>query len=346
MSYNPYRANRRKFDVSYTPSTYVGDLKDPIIHAALSAGDTLANNWVKQIDGIHSKTNITTSVVANPIVAAGCDFLDGENVSLSDKTLTLVDLKVNEEICRKTIYPTWQGATGSRASSNMMRQEFVNEVLSHVAAKTAEQVETLLWKGGVGVRGLLSDDGVLDATGFAASSLANATTQTIVAPTATTAIAEFAKVYEKAATTKPAILNKSDLGFYVSPKTYSLFIQQLAGVGGGVSIAYDNASAGSETLATANSQGVGVNALSVNQNFNGVTYLGVPIHRCSGMFDDTIVLGQAENLIFGSNAGTDLTDVKFIPVYEYDGSDNVRVVMQMAFNTIAGVDTDVIVGKV
>ena len=344
MSYNPYRANRRAFaNPTITTNTYVGDLKDPIITAALSAGDTLANNWVRKIDGIQFKTNISTTSMSNPLAAASCSFTNQDILTLNDKTLTLVELQVNEEICRSTIYPTWQGQSGSRVGSNMMRQEFVNHVLELTAAKTAEQVETLIWKGNntLGVRGLLSSNGNL-GTGFATSSLASATTQTIVAPTATTAIAEFAKVYQKAATSKPAILNKSDLGFYVSPKTYSFYIQQLAGVGGGVSIAYDS----TDALATGTSQGIGVNGLSVNQNFNGVTYLGVPVHRCPGMFDDTIVLAQAENLIFGSNAGTDLTQVEFIPVYQYDGSDNVRVVMRMAFNTIAGIDTDVIVGKV
>lgn len=325
MSYNPYRANRREL-TTYSPSTYVGDLKDPIITAALSAGDTLANNWVRKIDGIQYKTNITTSTMSNPLVAASCAFTNGNDLSLADKTLTLVDLQVNEEICRKDIYPTWQGQSGSRVGSNMMRQEFVNHVLELVAAKTAEQVETIIWKGDstLGVTGFLSNDGVLDSTGFAAGALASATTHEFTStevPSGTQAFAAFNAVYNKAATTKPAILAKSDLAFFVSPKTYSFYLYQLATTGG---------------------QGY-VNQ-ATNQNFDGVTYLGVPVHRCPGMFDDTIVLGQAENLIVGTNAGTDLTQVEFIPVYQYDGSDNVRVVMRMALNTIAGIAPDVVVG--
>lgn len=325
MSYNPYRANRREL-TTYSPNTYVGDLKDPIITAALSAGDTLANNWVRKIDGIQYKTNITTSTMSNPLVAASCAFTNGNDLSLADKTLTLVDLQVNEEICRKDIYPTWQGQSGSRVGSNMMRQEFVNHVLELVAAKTAEQVETLIWKGDstLGVTGFLSNDGVLDSTGFASGALASATTHEFTStevPSGTQAFAAFNAVYNKAATTKPAILAKSDLAFFVSPKTYSFYLYELATTGG---------------------QGY-VNQ-ATNQNFDGVTYLGVPVHRCPGMFDDTIVLGQAENLIVGTNAGTDLTQVEFIPVYQYDGSDNVRVVMRMALNTIAGIAPDVVVG--
>lgn len=330
MSMNPYRTRRRAFaNPTITNNLYDGGLTGPIISAALSAGDTLANGWVRQIDGIHYKTNISETSISNPLVPAACDFSSEDSLGVTDKVLTLVDMKVNEEICRATVYPTFHGQSGSRASSNMMTQEFVNHILGLVAAKTAEQVETILWKGDttLGVRGLLSNSGTLNAAGFAASSLAGATTHEFTAAIAAGGtFARFNDVYSKAATTKPAVLAKSDLAFYVSPKTYALYLYDLA------------------TAGAANNAGQGYNNQNVNQAFGGVTYLGIPVYRVPGMFDDCIVLAQSENLIFGSNANTDLTEVKFIPVYEYDGSDNVRVVMQMAFNTIAGVASDVIVG--
>lgn len=345
MSMNPYRTRRRAFaNPDFTSNNYAGGLTGPIISAALSAGDTLANGWVRQIDGIQYKTNISESSITNPLVAAGCDFSSTESLAVADKVLTLVDMKVNEEICRATVYPTFQGQSGSRASSNMMTQEFVNHILGLVAAKTAEQVETIIWKGDgtLGVRGFLSNDGTLDSAGFAASSLANATTHEFTAAIAAgNTFARFNDVYSKAATTKPAVLAKSDLAFYVSPKTYALYLYDLATAGGSVALSYDSTA---NATTQVNTNGTGYGAMSTNQGFGGVTYLGIPIYRVPGMFDDCIVLGQSENLIFGSNANTDLTDVKFIPVYEYDGSDNVRVVMQMAFNTIAGVASDVIVG--
>lgn len=349
MSMNPYRARRRNFDMTYSPSNYVGNLTDPIITAALSAGDTLANGWVRQIDGIQHKTNISTSAISNPLAQAACDFTSNDNVSMGDKTLTLTELMVNEEICRSTIYPTWQGQTGSKVSSNMMKQEFVNHVLQLVAAKVAEQVETLIWQGGTfgtggtatNVTGFLSNDGSLDAAGFAAGALASSTAIAITEPDATNIFAQFSAVYSKAAASKPAILTKSDLAFYVSPKTYALFLHALATAGGSVALSYDSTA---DATTQANTNGTGYGALSVNQNFNGVTYLGIPVYRTSGMFNNTIVLARKEDLIVGTNAGTDLTDVKFIPVYEYDGSDNVRIVMRMALNTIAGIASDVIVG--
>ena len=55
------------------------------------------------------------------------------------------------------------------------------------------------------------------------------------------------------------------------------------------------------------------------------------------MFDDVIVLAQTENLVVGSNLMTDFSSVQYIPVYQYDGSDNVRVVMQFGLGTVAGI---------
>lgn len=320
MSYNPYRANRRAFaNPTITTNNYVGDLKDPIITAALSAGDTLANNWVRKIDGIHHKAQIATTSMSDPLVAASCAFSSEDSLTLDDKVLTLVDLQVNEEICRATVYPTFQGQSGSRTSSNMMRQEFVNHVLELTAAKTAEQVETLIWQGGVGVTGFLGNNGAL---ALASGSLSGATVyDTNASLSASTIITHLGGTYQKAADSKPAILSKSDLAFYVSPQTYAFYLA---------------------ALATAGSQGY-ANQVT-NQGFAEVNYLGVPVHRCPGVPNQCIVLGQSENLIVGTNAGTDMTQVEFIPVYQYDGSDNVRVVMRMGINTIAGIGADVVVG--
>jgi hypothetical protein len=43
--------------------------------------------------------------------------------------------------------------------------------------------------------------------------------------------------------------------------------------------------------------------------------------------------------------GTDYTQASYIQTYLYDGSDNVRVTMRFGLGTVAGIATDVIVGK-
>lgn len=313
--------------------TYAGDLALPFIAPAVKSGETLANNYVRTIDGITNKAVIqSTSVASDVIQAANCDFQDGNSVTLSESVLTLSDLKVNEELCRGTLLPSWVSQRGARATTDWGSNEIRNFVIEQVAAKTAEGVEDLIWRGGsVGGAGFLSDSATFDATGFAASSLANATVQSIASMTALNVIGELGKVYQKAASDKSAILNKPDLKFFVSNKTAALYRQALATVG-----AYDG---------TAGLQGQGYNNQVTNQAFGQLNFLGIAIAECPGMFDDAIVLAQSENLVVGSNLMTDFSSVQYIPVYQYDGSDNVRVVMQFGLGTVAGTPADAIVGK-
>ena len=62
------------------------------------------------------------------------------------------------------------------------------------------------------------------------------------------------------------------------------------------------------------------------------------------MYDNAIILAQTENLVVGSNLMTDLTSVNYIPVYQYDGSDNVRIVMQFGLGMQVGIGEDIVVG--
>jgi len=74
--------------------------------------------------------------------------------------------------------------------------------------------------------------------------------------------------------------------------------------------------------------------------FTGLTYMGFPIYVCPGMFNDTIIATYPENLVVGMNAATDYTEVSIIPTYQFDGSDNIRIVMNFAMGVQTAVPTD------
>ena len=317
-----------------TPNTtYAGEAADIYVAPALKGADTLANNWVTQLDGIQNKAVVSgVSVDATGFLQAGsanCDFTDGNNVTVDERVLTLTDLKVNEELCRSTILPTWQGMTGARNSMDWSSDSFRNFVIASVAAKTAEQVENNIWRGG-SVAGFLSNDGGWDAAGLAAGTLASATIAPIAAITNINATAQFNIVYSKMAETTPATLNKADLAFYCSPKTYALYCQQLAGLGVGL----------------ANNAGQGINNQGAAQSFVGMTFMGIPIHVSGGVFDNVIVMALESNLYVGSNLRTDYTQAAYIPVYQFDGSDNVRVTMRFGLGTQVGLAAEAVIGHV
>ena len=315
--------------------TYAGDLVLPFVAPAVKSGDTIAKNYVRTLDGITSKAVIQSTSIADDIIqGANCAFQDGNSVTLSESVLTLTDLKVNEELCRGTLLPSWVSQRGSRATSDWGTPEFRAFVMEQTAAKTAESVENLIWKGGsVFANGFLSNDGTFDEAGLAASACAGATYTefTSTGLDAGDVIDSFGEVYQKAATDKSGILSKPDLKFFVSSKTAALYRQALATAGG-------------SALTSGDSVGTGYNAQVTNQAFGQLNFLGITIAECPGMFDDAIVLAQTENLVVGSNLMTDLVDAQYIPVYQYDGSDNVRVVMQFGLGCASGVAADVVIG--
>ena len=62
------------------------------------------------------------------------------------------------------------------------------------------------------------------------------------------------------------------------------------------------------------------------------------------MPDDCLVATYKENLVFGTNLSTDWTEARIIPTYQYDGSDNVRIVMNFATGVQTAVASDGVVG--
>ena len=341
MSYQEYqlsRRNRRRNFATTNPVgvdtlTYAGELADFYVTPAVKAGDTLANNWVTQLDGLSNKAVVTGATIADDVIqAAGCDFADGNSVTVDERVLTLTDLMVNEELCRGTILPAWWSVKGSR-NSDWASPEFRNFVLATVAAKVAEGVENGIWVSSATMgNGFLSDDGTFDRDGLAASVLATGAGKTngaaITSITASNCIDQFGIVHTNATTNCPGILTKPDLAFYVGAKTFALYQQNLATAGAGL----------------ASNVGQGYNNQVSNQNLSSLTFLGVPIHRCPGMPADAIVLAAASNLFVGSNLRTDYTNVQYIPAYQYDGSDNVKVTMRFGLGTQVGTPTDVVVG--
>jgi hypothetical protein len=328
MANNKYNLSKEyQFDITVTDNTYAGKLALPYVTAAVKSPDTVARGYVRQIDGLNSKAVISNLGIDDPIVAAACSFSSGNDTSLTEQVLTLTDLKVNEEICRGTVFPTWIGENMDRNGN--LPGTFEDFLLSTVAGKAGEQLEEFIWTGASPFgTGFLSDDGTFDQAGLNASALADFPQVTMAAGAgidSTNAVASFGKVYDSAATNSPSILSKAGLGFYCNNRTYGFYIQQLAGQG-------------------AFTVHQGINNMGPDQAFPQATYLGIPIFVCPGMPDDAVVLTYKENLVFGTNLATDWTEARIIPTYQYDGSDHVRIVMNFAVGVQVAVKDDGVVG--
>ena len=317
-------SKRREFDITITDNTYAGELSLPYVTAALRSPDTIAKGYVRTIDGLNSKAVINNLACSNPIVAAACSFSSGDDTSLTEQVLTLTDLKVNEEICRGTIFPTWIGQGMDRNGN--LPQEFGDFLLQVVAGKAAAQLEIGIWQGSSPFgTGFLSDDGNQDEAGADASALKDFSEVDFAdALAATDILTDMASVYDAVASNVSGILTKPGAGFYMNNATYGFYIQALASAG--------------------SNQGQ-VSGAGFNLSGENMTYFGYPVYRCPGMFNDTIVFTYPENLVFGTNLATDWTEARLIPTYQYDGSDNVRVTMNFAVGVQTAVATDGVYGS-
>ena len=317
-------SKRREFDITVNGDTYAGVHAMPYVTAALRSPDTVAKGYVRILDGLTKSAVINNIASSNPIVASACSFSSGNDTSTSEVTLTLTDLKVNEEICRGTIFPTWMGQGMDRNGN--LPQNFSDFLLQVIAGKAAAQLEIGIWQGTApfGV-GFLSNDGTQDEAGADLSAMRGFSEVDFAdALAASDILTDMAAVYDKAASDISGILTKPGVGFYMNNKTYGFYIQALAAAG--------------------SNQGQ-VSGAGFNLNGDNMTYFGYPIYRCPGMFNDTIVFTYPENLVFGTNLATDWTEARLIPTYEYDGSDNVRVVMQFAVGVQVAVVTDGVYGS-
>jgi hypothetical protein len=335
------RSVRRRFAVGNPEvnptTTYAGVHAAPFVAPALKLAETLNKGFVRQIDGIQSKAVISSLTSTGTIVPANCAWDDTQSLTLGEQVLELTDLAVMEALCRKTLLPTWAGMTGARETMTAGSPEFVNFSMATVAGYTAQGVEVGIWQGIATTlpQGFLSNDGNLDNAGYRASILAAGGTE--AAPIAQeqivtalgfnsalllTAAGAFNEVYEKAVATIPAILNRTDVAFYCSPKTAGTYMRDLA-VSGSMQ---------------------GVNMQSTNQAFDTLQYLGIPIHVCPGMFDEALILTYEENLVVGSNLMTDYTTAQYIDAWQFDGSDQVKIAMRFGLGMQVSIPSDVVVG--
>ena len=327
MANNKYNLSKEyQFDITVTDNTYAGKLALPYVTAAVKSPDTVAKGYVRQIDGLNRKAVISNLGISDPIVPAACTFSSENDTSLTEQVLTLTDLKVNEEICRGTVFPTWIGENMDRNGN--LPGTFADFLLASVAGKAGAQLENGLWvsnTAGLFGAGFLSNDGGFDQNGLNASACADFTQVTMNTGAATTAANiddALATVYASVTGTHPGLEFKQGFGFYMNNKMFSFYAQFLAGTG----------------------NGQGINSLGLTLNPDTLSYLGHPIYRCPGMPDDAIVATYKDNLVVGSNLGTDMLEASLIPTYMYDGSDNIRVVMNFGLGVQSGIGTDGVVG--
>ena len=318
---NLVKSQKYNFDIDVTSNTYVGELALPYVTAAVLGAETINKNRVRLMEGIVGKAVINGLSFTDVIQEATCAGADGADLTLTTQTLTLNDLMVKEVICRQTIFPTFVAAQGRMSRAGNIPPTFAEFLMSALAAQTGTSLENLLWQGATYFPlGFLSNDGTIDEAGIDASACKDFTE----ADTGSTAwddsniLATMNTVFNAAQAT-PGILQKEGCGFYVSYEAYAFFLQAMA----------------------AQNTGPGY-----NQAMEGATYLGYPVYPTPGIPNtvDVMVFTYPDNLVVGTNAYSGNEQASLIPVYQYDGSDNVKASLDFSVGVQVAVPTDGVVG--
>ena len=316
-------SKKHDFDITVAANTYAGELSLPYVTAALLGAETIAKGRCRLLEGIVEKAVISGLTTTDTLQAANCNFVtsDPSNLSLGEQVLTANDLAVMEEVCRKTMFPTWIAANGRMQRNGELPVDWTDFLLGAVAERTGTSIENALWQGITTTFpfGFLANNGTITDAQIKLSACKDFPRHTTIAAyTAATILAEMDAVFALASAT-PGILGKPGCGFYVSYEAYAFFLQAMA------------------------TQNTGP---GYNQSFDGANYLGYPVYATSGIPNvvDVMVFTYPDNLVVGVNSYTPDTSTALIPTYLYDGSDNVRISMRFAVGVQVAVPGDGVVG--
>lgn len=271
-----------KFDLNVDSSALL--CPNPIeFYSKAYITEDVVNNF-RTLPGIKSKTKVATTSFSNLLKDSSCDFVAG------DQTLSAIEVDVTPvsalaEICRFDIeasYLSQAMAQGSSASFEV--QPFMNFYWGEMSKEISAEVEQIRWKGDTSLTGstflkladgyekqLLADSAVLDVT--------------LTAITVSNVLTAMSAVYNKMATSAPALINRTaDLRLYVAPN---------------VAAAYRQAVAAGNTQAF------------VTKNLD-LTYLDIKIVVAQGMSANKMVLTLKDNLIYAFDGEGDGKALKAI----------------------------------
>tara|TARA_R110000851_G_scaffold181198_2_gene328826 strand:- start:252 stop:1154 length:903 start_codon:yes stop_codon:yes gene_type:complete len=280
---------------------FAGEKAAGYIYPALLSGKTLGEGNVTIHENVAYKLNVRNieGTAAN-FQAAGCDFNDSGDVTISDVVLTPVDLMINRTLCKQDFRSQWESL---EMRGRMLGQELPTSLLDFFIEKNisliSAQVETLLWSG--------ANDATGNFTGLETRLAADGTVNDVaigaVVIGADTIIAQLGRVRDAIPNT---VYGKEDLAIYIPTSIQKFYIAAQAALG------YQNL---------------------YHDGVTGLNFEGIPLKVAPGMSDDKMVAARAADLHFGTNVMTDMAEVRALDMAELDGSDNVRFIARFSAGT-------------
>ena len=302
-----------------TGSTYAGEFAGKYISAALLSAPTIDQGGITVMPNIKHKEVLQNLTTSQLLADASCDFdATGSTVSLSEKVLEVFDYQCNMQLCKSTFHSNWQASEMGFSSFDELPKSFEDYLLAYAASKVAAEMEVNIWSGVQATSGQFA--------GLVTLATADADVNDVTGTTVTAAnvIDELGKIVDSV-NTNTNIYAKEDTRIYVSRNIMAAYVRALGG------FATDIGANG------VNNQGTMWYGKGAALSFDGI-----PLFLAEGLAANTAMAAQTSNLFFGCSLLSDTQEARVIDVSQYDGSDNVRVIMRMAAGVEYGIGGDIV----
>ena len=302
-----------------TGSSYNGEFAGKYISAALLSAPTIDQGGITVMPNIKHKEVLQNLTTSGLLADASCNFDEtGSTVTLTEKVLEVFDYQLNLQLCKSQFHSNWQASEMGFSSFDVLPKSFEDYLLAYAASKVAAEMEVNIWRGVQSTSGQFA--------GLVTLAAADADVNDVVAGTVTSAnvIDELGKIIDSM-NLNTNIYAKEDTRIYVSRNIMAAYVRALGG------FATDIGANGVDNKGT---MWYGKNA--------ALSFDGIPLFLAEGLAANTAMAAQTSNLFFGCSLLSDTQEARVIDVSQYDGSDNVRVVMRMAAGVEYGIGGDIV----
>lgn len=294
-------------------STYAGQFPGQYISALLLEANTLANNLVTIKPNIAYKMVVKKGVLGDVIQATGCDFNPTSSVTLTERILEPVKLKVDLSLCSDDFKSDWEAEQmGASANSNELPPLFKDWLLEIVRKKVGAGIEPMIWNGS-GAAATFSgfttlfkaDSDVLDVSGTSIS--------------ASNVMAELAKLVTTGST-----LNLVNPVIYCAKNVITAYLIALGGFG-------------AQGLGAAGFKSEGPTGVQNAPLF----FAGVELLYTAGLNASEMVYAEKENLWFGTSLLSDYQEVNIVDQQPIDTSHNYKISMRFTGAVQYGIGSEI-----
>tara|TARA_B110000285_G_scaffold42426_1_gene47041 strand:+ start:392 stop:1378 length:987 start_codon:yes stop_codon:yes gene_type:complete len=305
---NALKINLATSPVTYVNNTYAGLLAVPFVAPAILSADSIANGYLTVLENVRHKA-VLKKFSGGAIADRTCEFtrpLLTTQLVLTDVVLETAQLQVNEEFCNNQLAQDWAAAQMQGADAGMPNA-YASFVSQYVARITQAGVEENIWHGkydhtdgATGTGAAQSFAGILNK--YVAGAGTNETTNVgawTAAATPVVATDILLRLAALVADAPAAIAGDPDANIYMSRASAQLYYT----------------------------------ALSNNYNLpflnDGMVarYAGYNIITPGGFPNDTAILSKRDNLYFGTNVLTDMTEARILDLTAVTGDAVTRVAL-------------------